>query len=440
MLRNLDDDDVAAMLESTFSMVIEHWDTFDQNTRHRAAAALQYLVDERSRLIRNAIVNIPSLEQFPQLSNIEDQIDNWRQATDIGNGFQIFSRRIAHENSGVVMQALVELKEYLQLNQDFLQLSAISEQPDPVIGVLVRSILDISVRFNGSHTEISTLSAECIGLIGCLDSNRVESVREQREMVVVSNFEDAGETTDFVLFILEEVIVKAFLSATDTVWQGFLSYVMQELLWKCDFKEVCAPIIASGKKNHDNPIWEKWCTLPVSVRNTLTPFLTSKYLMLERDLPKYSYPIFSPENMVSDKIYNVWLRAFVLDLLQKALNVHASLIFPPLCRAIRIKDISIASFLLPYVALHTILLGSDEQRQEIGDELLRILAYQPELNSKVRREELKLCIEVSICTELAVLKLIKTNRRFSAYWITFLDGLKRRPPSQVVAVTFQQKH
>jgi serine/threonine-protein kinase ATR len=382
------------MLESTFSIVIEHWDMFGQDDKNLAVMTLQYLIDERGRLIRNTIVNLPSLHSFSQLSEIEDQLNSWRQGTDLGNGFQIYSRRIAHENSSVVLQALVELKEYLRLNQDFLQSSAVSEQPDLVVGVLVRSILDISVRFSSSHTEISTLSAECIGLIGCLDSNRVESVREQREMVVVSNFEDAGETTDFVLFILEEVIVKAFLSATDTVWQGFLSYVMQELLWKCDFKEFCAPIIASGKKNHDNLIWQKWCTLPIGVRNTLTPFLTSKYLMLERDLPKYTYPIFSPENMLSDKIYNVWLRAFVLDLLQKSLNVHASVIFPPLCRAIRIKDISIASFLLPYVALHTILLGSDQQRREIGEELLRVLSYEPETNLKVRREELKLCTEV----------------------------------------------
>jgi serine/threonine-protein kinase ATR len=410
------------MLESTFSIVIEHWDTFDQDIKNVAIMSLQYLIDERGRLIRNTIVNLPSLGQFSQLSEIEGQINKWRQGTDIGNGFQIYSRRIAHENSGVVLQALVELKEYLCLNQDFLQSSAISEQPDPVVGGLVRSILDISVRFSGSHTEISILSAECIGLIGCLDSNRVESVREQREMVVVSNFEDAGETTDFVLFILEEVIVKAFLSATDTVWQGFLSYVMQELLWKCDFKEICAPIIASGKKNYDNPIWQKWCTLPIGVRNTLTPFLTSKYLMLERDLPKYTYPIFSPENMLSDKIYNVWLRAFVLDLLQKSLNVHASVIFPPLCRAIRIKDISIASFLLPYVALHTILLGSDEHRREIGEELLRVLSYEPETNLKVRREELKLCTEVGYWTQYSVFRLTRLTGSISCARLSFSLG------------------
>ncbi|KAG9237915.1 protein kinase-like protein rad3 [Amylocarpus encephaloides] len=386
MLMNLEDDDVEAMMESTFSTIIQSWQSFTEPLKRQAEETLQYLLKNRARLIRNTIVKLPSLAQIPELADVEHQISKWRQPTDISNGFHIFSRRLTHENSGVVVQALFELKEYLQVNQSFLQASGVSEQPDTIVSLLVRSILDTCVRFNGSHDNIATMSAECLGLIGCLDSNRVESVREHRDMVVVSNFEDSDETTDFVLFLLEEVIVKAFLSATDSVLQGFLSYVMQELLLKCDFKEHCA-------KKSDHRVYHKWCALPLNVRNTLTPFLTSKYSLLEREIPKYTYPIFSPESMVSDKIYYLWLRAFVLDLLQKSLNFNSSLIFPPLSRAIRIKDISIASFLLPYVALHVTVLGTDQQRQEIGGELLRVLMYAAEADSKIRREDLKLCIE-----------------------------------------------
>lgn len=394
MLTHLADDDVESMLESTFSTLIQHWDTFNSATRQCAEEILQHLVKHRARLIRNAIVNLPSLSQLQELNGVEAEINKWRTPTDTSNAFEIFSRRIGHENSGVVFQALVELKTYLQTHQSFLQASAISEQPDKVVGQLVRSILDTCVKFNNSHLEIARLSAECIGHVGCLDPNRVESIREQKEMVVVSNFEDTGETTDFVLFILEEVIVKAFLSASDTVWQGFLSYVMQDLLFKCDFRDVCGPIIANNEKGSDREIYQKWLKLPATVRDTLTPFLTSKYILHERDLPKYTYPIFCPENMVSDKVYNVWLRAFVLDLLQKPLTHSSSIIFPTLCRAIRIRDTSIASFLLPYVVLHSVVLGTDQHRQEIGEELLRVLTYEVKADSKVRREDLKLSVEV----------------------------------------------
>jgi len=395
MLRNLEDEDVEPMLESTFSTVIQRWSSFDEAARTRARDTLEYLIKHRGRLIRNSIFNLPSLSQFPDLVDIESQLNKWRTPTDVSNAFQIFSRRLGHENPGVVTQALVELKAYLRTNQAHLQSSAVSEQPDTVIGLLVRSILDTCVNFNSSHHDIASLAAECIGLVGCLDSNRVESIREQREMVLVSNFDDSGETTDFVLFILEEVIVKAFLSATDTVWQGFLSYVMQELLAKCDFKDVVGPIVAGSDRSTDTVLYQKWLKLPLSVQDTLTPFLSSKFSLMESKLPEYQYPIFCPENMVSDKVYNIWLRAFVLDLLQKPFNNNSMLLYPALCRAIRIKDISVASFLLPYVVLHVIILGEDQHRQEIGEELLRVLQYRIPANSKVRKEDVKLCIEVS---------------------------------------------
>ena len=395
MLRSLEDEDVEIMLESTFSIVIQRWATFDETTRQKAHSALQYLLKERTRLIRNMIVNLPSLSQFPLLSDVEAQLSKLRTPTDTSNAFQIFGRRVSHENSAVVSQALVELKAYLKLHQSFLQASAVSEQPDIVIGFLIRAILDSCVRFSQGHHDIATLSAECIGLIGCLDPNRVESVRAQREIVVVSNFHDPGETTDFVLFILEEVIVKAFLSTTDTGVQGFLSYVMQVLLHHCDFQEVCVPILRHGLKGPPHEVWEKWLSLPSTVQDTLTPFLTSSYSVAElTEKLKIEYPIFRPELTRPEKMYINWLKTFVLDLLDKPLNANADLIFTPLRRAIRIRENSVAEFLLPYLVLHVTVEGTDRQRREMGEELLGILKYQIPAKSKVRWEELKMCSEV----------------------------------------------
>jgi serine/threonine-protein kinase ATR len=267
LLTNLDDEDIELMLESTFSIISQFWNDFEDVTRQRVKSVLLYLLDSRALLIKNAVFNLPSLSQFPQLADIEERLKNLRTPIDEENSFQIFCRRVSHENPGVVAQALVELKAYLHNHQSFLQSSAVSEQPDVVIGLLVRSVLDACVKFNESRLDIALLSAEVLGLIGCLDPNRVESVRERREMVVVSNFIDPGETTDFVLFMLEEVIVKAFLSSTDTGVQGFLSYVMQVLLEKCDFREVCVPILQNDQRGRNHPIWLKWKSLTDSVRH-----------------------------------------------------------------------------------------------------------------------------------------------------------------------------
>lgn len=395
MLKNLDDDDVETMLESTFSTIIQRWDAFDGTARECVEDTLQWLLEHRVRLLRNMLVNLPSLSQFPQLADIEKRLSKMRTPTDIGNTFQIFSRRVGHENSGVVAQALVELKAYLRLHQSFLQASAVSEQPDVVVGQLVRAILDTCVKFNDLHHDIAQLSAECIGLIGCLDPNRVESVREQREMVMVSNFNDTGETLDFVLFVLEECLVPAFLSATDTVLQGFLAFVMQDLLEKCNFKEVCGQIIKHGVKGSTDPHYIKWLSLPTSIQDTLTPFLSSKYALREIDPVKYEYPIFRPDRIPPAKLYSHWIRTMALDLLQKPGNITSDLVFMPLRRAIRIKDISIPGFLLPYLFLNNIVEGTDQNRQDLGQELLAILEYQPSPESQMRTDDIKMCIEVS---------------------------------------------
>ena len=119
------------------------------------------------------------------------------------------------------------------------------------------------------------------------------------------------------------------------------------------------------------------------------------YSLRDTARAEIEYPIFRPEQSRFDKIYNAWLKAFVLDLLQKPLNLNAELIFAPLCRAIRIKDISVASFLLPYVVLHVVVEGTDQHRQEIGGELLGVLKYQGKTDSHIKREDVKLCSEVS---------------------------------------------
>ncbi|KAM3088202.1 serine/threonine-protein kinase M1, variant 2 [Clarireedia jacksonii] len=391
MLRCLDDEDVEIMLESTFSTIIQCWDSFDEQTKNAAEGILNYLVIERGRPIRNKIVDLPSLSQFPQLTKVESKLKKFRTPTDVSNTFQIFSRRIRHESAGVVAQALSELKIFLQSHQSYLQASAVSEQPDVVVGRLVRSILDACVKFNESHHDVADLAGACIGLIGCLDPNRVEAVREQREMVVVANFEDTDETTDFILFILEEVIVNAFLSATDTNLQGFLSYVMQELLEKGDFKR----ILSINKRTSTDPLYQKWMSLPENVQATLTPFLTSKFSVTEMKVTPTRYPIFRPDSAAADRSnkYNNWLKAFVLDLLQRPKNFNAELIFAPLRRAVRIKDLSVASFLLPYLVLHVVIKGEEAEGSMIAAELLGILSYNLHNQSRIKYEELRLCSE-----------------------------------------------
>lgn len=388
MLTHMEEADVEALIETTFFIIGYYWKDFDEVTKKRAGKLIETLFDKHRSIVKNYSNLLPSLNHIDELEGIRKALNAIRPALDNRDAFAVFAQRLAHENPGVVEQALVELVAFLDKNQDYLQASAISEQPDSVVTVLARSLLDCSAKYNGWQTDISRLCAEAIGLIGCLDSNRLETAREQKQFVAIHNFEDASETTDFVAFVLENVLVKAFLSTTDTKFQGFLSYAIQELLERTDFKFVGV----FQRQGVNQPIYRKWLAFSEDTREVLTPFLSSRFIVAPMPQQTTEYPIFRPE-----RSYAVWVRAFVLDLLRNGQNIFSQALFEPLCRLIKVKDLAVTEFLLPYVVLHVIVgqEHKDEFRKKISTELTTILKHQPaETASYVEKEDAKLFYQV----------------------------------------------
>lgn len=390
MLTHLEEEDVEALIETTFYIIGQYWSSFDQGTRDKCKTLLRFLLNDHGEVLDSTVDKLPSLSHISELSEFWKKMETRRSPLDSRNAFFIFIQRIRHENSGVVQQGLVELSTYLRQHQGYLQTSALSEQPDSVVTELSRALLDCVSKYNNIDSDVSRLCAECIGLVGCLDSNRLETAREQREFIVLSNFEDAEETTNFIGFLLEEVLVKSFVSTTDVNLQGFLSYVMQELLERCDFK---AAVAVQRSDQQGDRIYRKWLSLPESVRDVLVPFLTSKYRLAPMPRTSAEYPI-----LRTGRSYSNWLRQFTLDLLHKGQNLFAQIIFEPLCRAIRVKDLSVAIFLLPYLVVH-ITLGQETTTQvkdAFWNELLLILQQDVQENaSYLEKEDKKLFCEVS---------------------------------------------
>lgn len=385
---NLDDEDVDILMETTFFIIGNYWETLDDPTRDVCKSILDRLLTKNHGLLEAKINELPSFSHLSGLADAEGRLNQLRKPLDSRASFMIFSKRLGNENPGVVLQALTELSSFLREHQAFLQTSAIGEQPDTAVTTLLRALLDCASRYNGVQPEIGSLCVQCLGSIGCLDSNRLETVREQRQFVVLQNFEEASETTDFVLFILEEVLVKAFLSATDTAFQGYLSYAMQELLDRTDFKVAWATNGAEGPQ-----VLEKYLKLPENVREVLAPFMSSRFRVNPMAQQKVEYPIFRPS-----RPYAIWLRSIVTDLLHKGQNPFAQILFEPLCRVIRVKDLAVAEFLLPYLVVH-IIVGDDNvkaDRERVLNELRSILLLElPENASYAERENMRLYCEVS---------------------------------------------
>ncbi|KAI3544873.1 phosphatidylinositol 3 [Colletotrichum filicis] len=390
LLTCLEPEDVEVLIETTFFVISHYWPLFSESSRQMAKNLIQKLITEFSDSLNDYITKLPSLGHITELADVEKELNAARPVLDSRTAFALFAERTSHENSGVVLLALTELEVYLRQSGGFLQTSAISQQPDPVVPMLIRALLDCAAKYSAMHQlEIASLCTQCIGLVGCLDSNRVEAPREQQSMVILSNFESADETTDFVLFILGQILVKAFLSTTDTKLQGFLSFAMQELLDRVDIK---AALAMKGTGMRDGGvIYRKWLTLSESDRTVLTPFLTSRYLLTPMNVVPVEYPIFRP-----GKPYGNWMRSFSMDLLGKGQNGHADLIFEPLCRTIKVKDLAVAEFLLPYLVLHVIVghRSTRKDRDNVIGELVGILQHQPAEDAPYsEREDMKLYCE-----------------------------------------------
>ena len=349
-----------------------------------------FLLDQHHGLTKRMIRKLPRLNAISSLADLEARLDSMRQELDPRATFSIFSQRISHENSGVVLVALQELSRYLDKEQAFLQLSTMAQQPDEIVGVLLRSLLDCAAKYSvPPWGAINQLCAQCLGQIGCIDWNRVDAPRQEPEFVVVSNFVDDSETADFIAFMLENVLIKTFVSTNDARLQTFLSYVMQQLLRQSGFKG------ALDNPNLDGAatVVNRWNQLSEFTKEILSPFLNSAYVLTVVGQQNVTYPIFK-----ACRRYHAWLRQFVADLLENHQTSHASLIFEPLQRVIRVHDVSVAEFLLPYVVLHVILAPEDERQlsKRVTQELRDILEYQmPADASFADMENMKLFYNVS---------------------------------------------
>ncbi|KAL9604378.1 MAG: hypothetical protein Q9219_000566 [cf. Caloplaca sp. 3 TL-2023] len=368
MVGALSDDEVLTLIEPTFAIVVQYWDTFTPNLQTQAYHMISQLLKTQAASIRDVVHTIPSLASIPLMSKFEDEINKLKHQMASKHQLQALIQRSRHENLTVTERALVELEIFLEQNQHFIHEITNNEQPDPIISELARTILDISAQASDSNDTIRILGARCIGLLGCLDPTRIEAPREKKEVLVLSNFQEEEETVDFVLFFLQEVLVRAFRSATNPRAQGFLSYAMQELLKFCGIN---GAVISRHQEKHANSKYLRWVSLPESTRNHLTPFLNSKYVVTAATAqPEMGYPIYHPAIN-----HGQWLRTFVYDLLQKGQGDNVAELFHVLSRIIRTQETPISTFLLPFAVLNIIVSGTERQRLDVGQELRTVLSY-----------------------------------------------------------------
>lgn len=387
MIGILGEDEVGPLVDPTFAIMAHQWARFNDDVRGQAHDMVSQLFKSFPTLIRDIAGTIPSLALIPLMSKFEDEIGRIKDQMDIKSHYQAFSQRCQNENPIVVTRALDELEAYLLEHQSYIHEAAVREQPDPIVSQLVRSVLDAAVHFKEPNFNIPIQAAKCLGHIGCLDPTRVEAVVEQKDVLLLSNFSKADETKEFILFFISEIVVKVFLSTTNPRAQGFLAYAMQELLMFAEFDK---SVTVRSRETHYNANYHRWMELPETIRSTLTPFLTSKYVVTPAiQQPSCSFPLYK-----LSITHGQWLRAFTYDLLKKGVGDNARILFPVLSRIVRFQDISIPMFLLPFAALNVVVGGTEQQVADIQAELRHVLSHPLPEGDVGARDSLILCSQV----------------------------------------------
>jgi len=380
------DEDLIEVIEHTFSVLLNSWSDLNTAVQQEAYQAIGDLFKTHNRLIADSILLLPSLQPIPLMSKFEAALVKFRNDQAVGNRVRVFAVRVRNENRSIVLQALRELVPFLEQEQAWLHDTVTSEQPHAALSELLRALLDTCAHVNNEETDILELCTTSLGAIGCVDPVRIETLREKQDIVVVSNFEAANEAVQFVSFMLDTVLVKAFHSAPNPRAQGFLAYVMQELLKFCGFTRpgITAPrprgVDVDDSQHH-------WLSMAESSRNTLTPLLSSRYVLKHRTMDEVQqYPIYN-----KSVTHRIWLRSFVYDLLGKVTGDNAKQIFPFLRRVIQGYDTAISAFLLPFICLNVIIGGTVQEVYRVGFELYEVLDHPTDGLSPTAAQNLLLC-------------------------------------------------
>jgi serine/threonine-protein kinase ATR len=394
LVQHIGDEDLIPLLGQTFSIVLRYWPVFSDTAQGVAQEMVSQLFQTRLQLMQDSAGMIPSLRSIPVLSKFENRLRKWRENISAEERLHQLALRCSHESVIVVEYALVELKECIEENQEFIYTSAGNQKPDPVVAELIRCLLDVIVAFKDpdlpARPRIERLSAECLGLIGAVNPNIVESSRVKEEMMVLHNFTRADESADFALFFLEKVLVKQFLSSLDKS-QGIMAWCAQELLTFCQKTgQLNTETRRSTQSMMKTPAQQRWDNLLPTARETLIPFLKSRYsLKDERTTVRFEYPLFRP-----GITFRGWLITLISELLSKPSGENAKQIFSACVSICRLQDISISKFLFPVAVLHIAISGSDMDRENLIKEFLAVLTYscRPTDSAKMKDTQ-RQCVE-----------------------------------------------
>jgi serine/threonine-protein kinase ATR len=378
------------IIQHTFAIVAQKWQHLGKEGQNKAQELIEHIVELHGPEMPDYAAMIPSLGENELFAKTNKSVEAVKKKISVENMLQAYALRCKDDSVIVVRQALQELIPYLNQHQIEIHESGNEQELMPAVSALYRSLLDTSMRYKEHDLDVIDSCAQNLGILGCMDPNRLESLRKNQQMLVLSNFANPAEVIDFIAYMVENVLVQAFKSAPTGKQQSYLAYVMQELL------KICGMTEAVGHRARGSPAKKaaliRWQQFPQSIQSILTPYLSSKYLLSNPDPPSDLQP-FPESGQPPD--HASWLRNFVFHFLHRARGRITKEIFPVISRVILRHDLSISSFMIPFIVQNIVVDGSDIEIEFIKCEMQAIIEFEIENLDAVSFGNIKQCSEVS---------------------------------------------
>ena len=173
------------------------------------------------------LVFIPEEEDFVQLNKLIKHENGIQSNVEFKTILRLVSNSLDNESNSVKILTLEKMYAILRLNQESLHVMILSnEEVDPMISQLFSKLLE-SVR--SSDVKVSNLSGACLGALGAVEPGRIQVVEEALNKGFKKTTYSSVLEEDFAVDLIQ-VLVKAFLSFSDSSAADSCSFSMQEII------------------------------------------------------------------------------------------------------------------------------------------------------------------------------------------------------------------
>ncbi|EGW32181.1 cell cycle checkpoint protein [Spathaspora passalidarum NRRL Y-27907] len=375
LVKRLPSSQLISLIDIIISLIFQKFKTFSDRSRKLSIAILTKIYHEIKDSYKSYTLYYLSLPF--QDYDFTPLIQFKKKSLSILDILSEFTRRLETSNEYVVKQALFDLTNYIEKYQHICQSEYFKDVTlTSAITKLIQTILDTSYKFK----KVSSECAKVLGIIGALDSNKFNFKRIKQSLVIIHDFNDYQENTDFLIDFIETKIVKMFWSSNDPSKQLFSAYAMQKFL---QVMKLTPKIL-----EQDLPEIGTWDRFSDIAKSTLTPLLNSKYVAPNTKYTPIQFPYFK-----LGMKYETWLVDITLNLLNRPTEGDSdkSVIFQTCSMLVRDQDIEICQYVLKYIALSHII--NNTAIEDLKKEFLHLLNVDINGGSPDRIESLRLCCQ-----------------------------------------------